>query len=279
MIDSFSVCIDRSDSQQHLNSHCLLISKFKQFLEPFNFPFFTDKFIGALRHRIYEIAGAKSSLENLQVYFQSPSSFFVKVVVKSLEDIISISYTFTVTDILAFPVNSEALLTTKRLEINLLLPSDEPKIIDFLSDPDVWKMRGQRYSPIENIHFIYQNHSDPVPWYKYNFAIRTRRNNKPIGFIGFYQLSQLDSVMLSYGLSKTYWGLGIMSEALAVCIPWFVTSQTVRELVAFAEVNNHSSRRLLQKLGLQEYGLLENSKFSADPNNMSQFIVHKSSMP
>lgn len=95
-------------------------------------------------------------------------------------------------------------------------------------------MRGQRYSPIENMHFIYQNHSDSVPWYKYNFAIRTLRNNEPIGFIGFYQLSQPDSVMLSYGLSKTYWGLGIMSEALAVCIPWFVTSQTVRELVAFA---------------------------------------------
>ncbi|BAY73526.1 hypothetical protein NIES23_63780 (plasmid) [Trichormus variabilis NIES-23] len=279
MINSFSIDIDRSDSQQHFNSHCLLISEFQQFLEPFKFPFFLDKFLGTLRHHIYKDEGAKSSLENLQVYFQPLNSFFVKIIVKNSEEIISNSYTFTVTDILAFPLNTQALLTTKRLVISLLLPSDEPKIIDFLSDPDVWNMRGQRYSPIENIHFIYQNHSDVERWYKYHFAIQTRTSNEPIGFISFYQFSQPDSVMLSYGLSKTYWGQGIMSEALAYTVPWFVTSQTVREVTAFAEVNNHRSRRLLQKLGLQEYGPLENSKFTANPNNMYQFLVYKMLVP
>lgn len=288
MIDSFSVYIDRSDSQQHLNSHCVLISEFKQFLEPFKFPFFIDKFIGALRCRVCEVGGARSSLENLQVDFHPPDSFFIKIVVKGSEEIISTSYTFTITDILAFPVTSQILLTTERLEISLLLPSDELKIIDFLRDPDVCNMRGLRYSPIENIHISYQSHYDSVPWYNYYFALRTRISSQPIGFIGFYQLSRPDlitpvisqtpyePVKLSYGLSKTYWGQGIMSEALAICVPWFVKSQTVRELVGFAEVNNHGSRRLLQKLGLQNYGLLEDSMFSAEEKNMSRFIVYKS---
>jgi RimJ/RimL family protein N-acetyltransferase len=288
MIGSFSVYIDRSDLQQHLNSHCLLISEFKQFLEPFKFPLFLDKFIGALRCQVFSVGGARSSLENLQVYFHPPDSFFIKIVVKGSEDIISTSYTLTITDILAFPVTNQTLLTTERLEISLLLPSDELKIIDFLRDPDVWNMRGLRYSPIENIHSIYQNHYDSVPWYNYYFALRTRISSQPIGFIGFYQLSRPDlitpvisqtpyePVKLSYGLSKTYWGQGIMSEALAVCVPWFVKSQTVRELVGFAEVNNHGSRRLLQKLGLQDYGLLEDSMFSAEEKNMSRFVVYKS---
>lgn len=291
MIDSFSLYIDRSDSQQHLNSHSLLISGLKQFLEQFKFPFFTDKFIGAIRYRVHEVGGTRSSIENLEVYKKSGEPFFIKLVIKGSEGIISTSYKLTVKDIVSFPVASEALLTTERLAISLLLPLDELKIIDFLREPDIWKMRGMPYSPVENIHSTYQNHYDSVFWDKYYFALRTRIYHEPIGFIGFYQLERPDlitpvisqtryePVKLSYALSKMYWGQGLMSEALAVCVPWFVKSQNVRELVGFVEFNNHGSCHLLSKLGLQDCGLLENSTSNADPENIYRFVVYKSSIP
>ncbi|RUT08847.1 hypothetical protein DSM106972_009000 [Dulcicalothrix desertica PCC 7102] len=251
---------------------------------------FTDKFIGTLRYHVCKIGGARSTLENLEVYNNAPDSFFINIVVKGSDGLISTSYTLTVKDILDFPITSQTLLTTERLEISLLLPGSEPKIIEFLRDPDVLKMRGMGYSPIENIHSIYQNHHDSVYWDKYYFVVRIRKSSEPIGFIGFYQLERPDlitpvisqapyeSVKLSYALSKTYWGQGIMSEALAVCVPWFVKGQNVRELVGFVEVNNYASRRMMQKLGLQDYGLLEDSMSKADLKNTYRFVVYKKSI-
>ena len=285
---SFSRQIEQSDWKQHLDSHHLLISEFKRFLEPFHLSLFADRFMGMLRFRGFEVAGSKSSIEDLQVDFQPPDYFSVKIAFRSSKDIISEEHTFTIADILAWPVSSEPLLRTKRLEIGLLLPSDEPEIIDFIKDPDVWKMRGERYRPIVNIHSIYQSNNHEVPWYKYHFVVRMRQSKKPIGFISFYQISQpslmtplisqtpYEPVMLSYGLSKFYWGKGLMSESLSAFVPWFIESQTVRELIGFAEINNQGSRRILQKLGLREYGLLDNPMISADLKDRYNFIVYKS---
>lgn len=283
---SFSQQIDRSDWKRHLDSHHSLICKFERFIEPFG-SLFADKFLGMLRFRCFEVAGPKSSLEQLQVDLQPPNRFNVKVAFRNSEKIISEEHTFTVTDILAWSMNTEPLLTTKRLEISLLLPSDEPKIIDIIKEPDVWKMRGERYSPLANIHSIYQHNHDRAPWYKYHFALQMRQSKKLIGFISFYQISRpslvtplisqtpYESVMLSYGLSKQYWGQGLMSESLSVCVPWFVASQNVRELVGFADINNRGSRRILQKLGLQEYELLQNANISADLKDKYKFLIYK----
>lgn len=285
---TFSGQIKKSNWKQHLDSHHLLISDFKQFLEPFHRPLFLDRFMGILRFRAFEVAGAKSNLEELQVEFQPPDYFNVKIGFRSGEEIIFEEHTFTIADILAWPVSREPILTTKRLEISLLLPSDEPEIIDFIKDPDVWKMRGERYHPIVNIHSIYQRNNHEITWYKYHFVVRMRQSKKPIGFISFYQLSQpslitplisqtpYETVMLSYGLSKFYWGQGIMSESVCAFVPWFIENQTVNELIAFAEINNGGSRRILQKLGLQEYGLLDQPMISSDLKDLYNFIIYKS---
>ena len=284
---SFLRRIDRTDWSQHLDSHRLLICDFKQFLEPFHLPLFADRFMGMLRFRCFEKAGPTSSLEELQISFQSPHDFRVKLDFSSSKEQFSEEYSLTIADILAYPISSEPLLKTQRLEISLLLPSDEPEIIDIIKDREVWEMRGERYSPLVNIHTVYQSNNHELPWYRYYFVVRMCESKEPIGFIGFHQISQpslltpiisqtpYESVMLSYGLSKYHWGKGLMSESLSVCLPWFISTQNVHELIAFAEINNQGSRRILQKLGLQECGLLENSMISADLKDMYKFMIYK----
>ena len=288
---SFSRQIERSDWKQHLDSHRTLISEFERFLEPFQLPLFVDKFIGILRFHCFEVAGAKSSLEKIQVEFEAPNYFDVEVAFKNSATVIDRKYRFALADILAWSISSEPLLQTKRLEIDLLLPSDEPEIINLIEDPNVWKMRGERYSPLANIHSTYQNEERQIPWYKYHFGLKMPQNKKPIGFISFYQISQpelvtplisqtpYETVMLSYALAKTYWGRGLMSESLSACVPWFVANQSVRELVGFADINNRGSRRLLQKLGLQDCGLLPDPKIGADLKDKYQFIIYKKRYP
>ena len=280
--------IERSDWKQHLDSHQELICEFKQFLQPFKLPFFADRLIGRLRFRCFEIAGAKSSLEELKVDFQPPDYFKIKIGIRSSEELIFEELTFTVADILAWRMSTKPILSTKRLKIGLLLPSDEPEIIEFLKEPKVWKMRGDRSSPLVNIHSIYQSDEREGPWYRYHFGLRLHQNPKPIGFISFSQISQpslvtpfisptpYEPVLLGYGISPSYWGKGLMSESLFACVPWFVSNRSVRELVALAEIKNRASRRILSKLGLQEYGLLSNPKISAELKDSYQFIVYKS---
>ena len=283
---SFSKQIDRSNWKRHLDSHRLFVSEFEKFLQPFRLSGFVDRFLGILRFHCFEVAGARSNLEQLQVDFQPPDRFDIKVAFKNSAKTILKEYRFTVADILEWSVSIEPLLTTKRLKISLLIPSNEPEIIDLVKEPDVWKMRGERYSPLVNIHSIYQP-NNKVPWYRYHFVLQLHQSKKPIGFISFYQISQPSSftsvisqtpyepVMLGYGLSPQYWQKGLMSESLSICVPWFVANQSVRELVGFADVQNCASRRILQKLGLQENELLQNARISADLKDKYKFIIYK----
>ncbi len=284
---SFSKRIEQSNWQQHLDSHYLFISDLKQFLEQFNISLFADRFIGFLRFRCFQMTGPKSIIEQLKIDFQTPENFIVKITFNGSGKVIVEEYTFTVANILAWQISSQPILQTERIEIGLLLPSEEPDIIDFMKDPDVWKMRGETYRPIANIHSIFESNNKENCWYKYHFAVRMRQSKKTIGFISFYQISKpslispiisqtpYEAVMLSYALSKNYWGKGLMSESLSAFVPLFVETQKIRELIAFADSNNRASRRVLQKLGLQEYGLLENPNITEELKDRYNFIIFK----
>lgn len=109
----------------------------------------------------------------------------------------------------------------------------------------------------------------------------------PVGFISFSQISQpglltslidpvpYQSVMLSYGLAPSYWNQGYMSEATAAIVPWFVAHKKVGELIAFAEIHNYGSRRILARLGFQEEGALEHAMISEDLKDLYQFLLYK----
>lgn len=288
---SFQGKIDRSNSEQHLNSHHLFISELQQFLEPFNFPFFTDKLLGILRSYCLAIAEAKFSLEELQINYQpsnleNQETLKIKMTIRHAENLIVKKYQLAIADILAWSMSITPLVQTKRLEIGLLLPTEEPAIIDFLREPNMWQMRGDRYTPLVNLHSRYPHNHLPTPWLQYHFVMRLSQSKKPVGFISFTQISKpslftplvnskpYEPVMLGYGLSPSYWGQGLMSESLSLFIPWFTSQQNIKEIIAFAEVNNQGSRRILQKLELKSCGLLENAPISPDLRDIYKFVIH-----
>ena len=279
--------IDRTSSNQHLHSHSLFIRELRKFFEPFNLPSLADKFIGIVRFKCFSEAGARFKIEQLEINIQKIDEFEVKVLFTNSEQKYSQNYSLSKSEILAWSISNEALLKTERLEISLLLPSDEPEIIEIIQDPDVWKMRGDRYSPLENIYSSYPCEKEQFPWYKYCFVVRQSENKQVIGFVSFYQISKpsfitplinqtpYQSIMLSYTLSKQYWGKGLMFEAVNACVRWFLNNQKVPELIAFAELNNRASHRILQKLGLQECGVLKNPAISNDLKDIYQFMIYK----
>lgn len=61
---------------------------------------------------------------------------------------------------------------------------------------------------------------------------------------------------IGYGISESHQGKGITTSALRFLIDKIFTESPLRRLLAYVHEENHASRRVLEKLGFQEEGLL-----------------------
>jgi ribosomal-protein-alanine N-acetyltransferase len=61
---------------------------------------------------------------------------------------------------------------------------------------------------------------------------------------------------IGYGISESHQGKGITTAAVRLLIDKIFTESTLRKLVAYVHEENQPSRRVVEKLGFQEEGLL-----------------------
>lgn len=61
---------------------------------------------------------------------------------------------------------------------------------------------------------------------------------------------------IGYALSTKFQGRGLMAEALTLLLPEIFLRTTLERIEARCSVNNHGSRRVLEKLGFTEEGIL-----------------------
>ena len=57
---------------------------------------------------------------------------------------------------------------------------------------------------------------------------------------------------LGYLLSRDYWGSGFMSEAARLTVRYAFDTLDLKRLIAYADVDNRASRRVLEKLGMAQ---------------------------
>jgi|SRR5665213_2363020 len=77
------------------------------------------------------------------------------------------------------------------------------------------------------------------------------------GSIGSIRLKpEQTSVLLSYVLSRPYWGRGLMTEALQFAIQWALNQPEIFRAYAYSDVENLGSIRTLEKAGMTREGIL-----------------------
>lgn len=89
------------------------------------------------------------------------------------------------------------------------------------------------------------------------FAIQLKENEKVIGSLGLEKLSldlgtpytNMSGREVGYVLSKTYWGRGIMPEALKRVIQFCFEERHFDYLLCRHDVGNQQSRRVIEKCG------------------------------
>ena len=159
-------------------------------------------------------------------------------------------------------------LLTDRLLIRDVVEADAELMFDLDSDPKVMRYIGPQlasdaswYQDRIRTKFVpHQMH----PWrgvrvvfdrtngdYLGNVSIRPANESSDAQVLGW---SQTDEVEIGFRFHQAAWGRGIATEAAKALIEIALADPTTKAIVAYADISNAASLRVLQKLGLEHVG-------------------------
>ncbi|MEZ5057710.1 MAG: GNAT family N-acetyltransferase [Saprospiraceae bacterium] len=156
-------------------------------------------------------------------------------------------------------------LETPRLYLRELVESDAEDMFEMDGDPEVHRYLGnnpqtQLEQALETIRYVQDQ-------YERNGIGRWAVIEKSSGnFLGWSGLKYVDDMEingmknfydLGYRYKKNYWGKGFGFEAAEACKEYAFRQMGILNLHGFADLGNIGSRRILQKVGLEEKGEFE----------------------
>lgn len=151
-------------------------------------------------------------------------------------------------------------LETDRLLLRSLHFIDAPALFAYFSKDEVTEFYDlPTFQSLEEAHELllawqnrYQN-QEAIRW-----AITLRQQpERLIGTCGFHNFSTENfRAEIGYELHPDFWKTGIMTEAIKALIPFGFETFDLHRIEAFIHPTNISSRKLLEKVGLQSEGVL-----------------------
>lgn len=158
------------------------------------------------------------------------------------------------------------IIRTKRLVLRPLKQSDAKSVADNINNLNVsrWLYRVPHpYSIKDAIQWIRSNQKKWLakPIEDYVFGIDLKSEHKIIGGIGIHDVNRNNgSGEIGYWLGENYWGNGYGCEALKAVVDFALKRLKLRRLEAGVFDGNHSSGRLLEKVGFKHEGRRIKSK-------------------
>jgi len=148
---------------------------------------------------------------------------------------------------------------TKRFILRRAVVNDCHDLFDLYSDEEV-----TRYLPLTPFISI-DNAIDELNWYDTIFkeqsglrwVIEEAESKKVIGTCGFLNYEkEHHRIEIGYDLKPSYWGKGVMKEALQCIIHFAFTTMKMNKIEAKVEPANQASIKLLEKLNFYKEGVL-----------------------
>ncbi|MBR4471100.1 MAG: GNAT family N-acetyltransferase [Erysipelotrichaceae bacterium] len=91
----------------------------------------------------------------------------------------------------------------------------------------------------------------------FNWAIESKDDGKVIGNISVVKLKEEAlAADIGYALSRSYWGQGIMTEALKAVMDFLFDEVGLNRVAACHDPNNPASGRVMEKAGMKYEGIL-----------------------
>ena len=150
-------------------------------------------------------------------------------------------------------------LETDRLILREWNKNDLDDLYEYASVPSVGEMAGWPHHESKEVSLYRLNKFIEE---KKTFAVVYKENNKVIGSLGveFYdnedkltEFNNYNGREIGYVLSKDYWGLGLMPEAVSVVIDYLFNKLNYDFLLCGHFDKNNRSRRVQEKCGFKPY--------------------------
>ncbi|RKR82525.1 ribosomal-protein-alanine N-acetyltransferase [Mucilaginibacter gracilis] len=166
-------------------------------------------------------------------------------------------------------------LTTQRLILRQLRPTDAPQIHELRANPEVNRYidRPASTGVADALAFIQKIITLTQNGHSFYWAITLKSEDLLIGTLCFWNIDEANqSIELGYELLPDYQGKGIITEAITEVLQFGFTQVGAKAIMAFPSANNARSVAVLQKLGFElSDGSYDNSHDGVD--NMLTYIL------
>jgi ribosomal-protein-alanine N-acetyltransferase len=140
---------------------------------------------------------------------------------------------------------------TYRLILRKLDEKDVDAIFAMRSDPEVMRFIREPQNRIETINWLNlvssRWESDHIGF----CAIVEKQTGKFVGWCGLWRLKETSELEIGYAIAKNAWRKGFATEAAQVFLSYAFEQLKSDKIVAVAEPENVSSRRVMEKLGMK----------------------------
>lgn len=152
-------------------------------------------------------------------------------------------------------------LETERLKIipldaeqfQLLLDDTEKLEADLSLNPSGISLDENTQQAMEMLYHESLLHPNNHIWYT-NWQIILKAENKSIGSACFMKEPDNEGrVEIGYGIHEPFHNKGFMTEAITAICKWAFQQKEVKSIIAETDIENISSHRVLEKLGMRKY--------------------------
>jgi [ribosomal protein S5]-alanine N-acetyltransferase len=147
-------------------------------------------------------------------------------------------------------------LTTDRLILREMLPSDAADVLTFRGDPIVQKYDDPPIHTVqEALDFIEEIRQKSVAQKSQAWGVALKESNRIIGLVGLWYWNHYHRrAEVGYGIAAAYWGQGIAQEAVKAVVRYGFEGMGLNRIYARTLVVNERSVRMLERLGFVREG-------------------------
>jgi RimJ/RimL family protein N-acetyltransferase len=152
------------------------------------------------------------------------------------------------------------ILETERLIIRQLSVEDAPFIFGLVNEPSWLRFIGdKKVRTIDDArNYILKG---PIESYERNgfglYLVESKETGDALGICGLIKRESLNDVDIGFAFLPRFWGKGYAIEAGAAVIELGKTAFGLRRIVAITSPDNHSSIKVLERLGMRIEGLIQ----------------------
>jgi len=149
---------------------------------------------------------------------------------------------------------------TERLTVRLLDRSDAGFMLQLVNEPAFIQNIGDREVRDLAQAEAYTERSGPLCYERSGFGmylVALRGSGERLGICGLISREGLSDVDIGYAFLQAYWGRGYALEAARAVLAHAHAALGLRRVLAITAPENQPSVRLLERLGMQEQGLVD----------------------